>query len=288
MNTRFDERTVKITNAEGLQEYLGRGFRYFAKTHYKVWNEDFLDEDTGEVVSVERSAALFYKGRTVTADETSTILFHLQTGDLKEIWLSNQSRIGAVIVDGWANQLWVVKLCEHLGKTRQKILTHAASAEKAIAIIRDWVELNHTLHYEVISVKNFNTCIVIDDLQPATPTDESQEGTEEAADVQPMEDQQPTGAKRYYKITVRIAYGKGGEDNERSEECPFVVSARDMEEANEKINKYLSERVAREISENGESELEGYKLTTLDGSPISCNIIIPNEFSEAYNPKKKD
>ena len=61
-----------------------------------------------------------------------------------------------------------------------------------------------------------------------------------------------------------------------------------MEEANEKINKYLSERVVREISEKGESELEGYKLTTLDGSPISCNIIIPNEFSEAYAPKKKD
>lgn len=53
MNTRFDERTVKVTDAYGLQECIGRGFKYFAKTHYKVWNEDFLDNDTGEIVSVE-------------------------------------------------------------------------------------------------------------------------------------------------------------------------------------------------------------------------------------------
>lgn len=286
MNTRFDERTVKVTDAEGLQEYLGRGFQYFAKTHYKVWNEDFLDQDTGEIVSVERTLALYQKGRMITADETSTILFHLQTGDLKEIWLSNQSRMGAVIVDGWANQLWVVKLCEVHGKTRQKILTHAASAEKAIAIVRDWVELNHSIHYEVASVKNFDTCIIIDDVQP--PADEGEE-TEQQEVSQPIEDQPPTGAKRYYKTTVRISYGqKHGDENEYNQEWPFIVSARDMEETNEKINKYLTERVAKEIAEDGKSDLEGYKLTTIDGSPISCNIIIPNEFSEAYAPKPKN
>lgn len=286
MNTRFDERTVKVTDAYGLQECIGRGFKYFAKTHYKVWNEDFLDNDTGEIVSVERTSVLYQKGRQITADKTSTILFHLQTGDLKEIWLSNQSRMGDVIVDGWANQLWVVKLCEVHGKTRQKILTHAASAEKAIAIVRDWVELYHSIPYEVVSVKNFDTCIIIDDVQP--PADEGKE-TEQQEIPQPIEDQPPTGAKRYYKTTVRISYGqKHSDENEYNQELTFIVSARDMEETNEKINKDLTERVAKEIAEDGKSDLEGYKLTTIDGSPISCNIIIPNEFSEAYAPKPKN
>ena len=286
METRKDERTVKISNGDELAEYIKQGYKYFAKTHYKKWNEDFVDKDTGEVVSVERSSALFQQGRELTPDVTSRVLFHIQTGDLKEVELSTQSRMGRVILDGWEKQLWQVKLGEHLGKKKLKIITHAGSAEKAVEIIRDFIELHQTMFFEVLTVKSFASSIIIEDYsQDMKPqADVEIEKAQHSEDTEQEKD--PTaGANHYYKMNIRVCYGEA--KTLISQEWPFVVNARDVEEANVKINKYLSARVAQEIAEKGHSDMDGYKTTTLDAQPISCDMIVPVEFSDAYTAKQE-
>ena len=71
---------VKVTK-KSMKELVGK--RLAARV-LKSWNEDFVDEDTGEVVSIERNEVIMERETEITADNvadiidsgTSTILVH--------------------------------------------------------------------------------------------------------------------------------------------------------------------------------------------------------------------
>lgn len=64
--------------------------KYLAKPVKKTWTEDFIDEDTGENVSLERSEILFPAGRLIDQDLLVKINFALQCGDIKSVWVSER------------------------------------------------------------------------------------------------------------------------------------------------------------------------------------------------------
>ena len=64
--------------------------KYLAKPVVKKWTEDFIDEDTKEIVSVERSEILFRAGRFIDQDLLAKINFALQCGDIKSVWVSER------------------------------------------------------------------------------------------------------------------------------------------------------------------------------------------------------
>lgn len=64
--------------------------KYLAKRVVKTWTEDFIDEDTGEPVSIERSEILFSPGRLIDQDLLAKINFALQCGDIKSVWVSER------------------------------------------------------------------------------------------------------------------------------------------------------------------------------------------------------
>lgn len=64
--------------------------KYLAKPVKKTWTEDFIDEDTGENVSLERSEILFRAGRFIDQDLLAKINFALQCGDIKSVWVSER------------------------------------------------------------------------------------------------------------------------------------------------------------------------------------------------------
>ena len=58
-------------NAENLQNCVGREL---AARVLKTWNEDFVDEDTGEVVYIERNETIFERGTKITEENIPSIL----------------------------------------------------------------------------------------------------------------------------------------------------------------------------------------------------------------------
>lgn len=64
--------------------------KYLAKPVVKKWTEDFIDEDTKEIVSTERSEILFPAGRLIDQDLLVKINFALQCGDIKSVWVSER------------------------------------------------------------------------------------------------------------------------------------------------------------------------------------------------------
>lgn len=60
---------------------------------HKTWKEDFLDEDTGTVVQIDRNSLLFTRGTVITQDVLAKIRFHMDAGEIKEVEVSNQQRV---------------------------------------------------------------------------------------------------------------------------------------------------------------------------------------------------
>ena len=66
---------------------------YLAKRVLKTWIEDFVDEDTGETVSIERNEILFERGDLIDQDRLAQIRFSMEADGIIEVEVSNQKRI---------------------------------------------------------------------------------------------------------------------------------------------------------------------------------------------------
>ena len=66
------------------KEMLGK---YMPKYAVKTWTEDFRDEDTGEVVSIERNQIVVERGY-ISQEELAEIQFAIQAGDIADVEVS--------------------------------------------------------------------------------------------------------------------------------------------------------------------------------------------------------
>ena len=63
------------------KEMLGK---YLPDNVMKKWMEDFTDEDTGDVVSIERSEVIVNRGY-ISQDVLQQIMFAIQAGDIEDV-----------------------------------------------------------------------------------------------------------------------------------------------------------------------------------------------------------
>ena len=65
---------------------------YLAKRVLKTWEESFIDEDTGETVTIERNEILFDRGTLIDQDILAKIRFSMEADGIKEVEVSNHNR----------------------------------------------------------------------------------------------------------------------------------------------------------------------------------------------------
>mgnify|MGYP000597140856 CR=1 FL=1 len=58
---------------------------YLAKRVLKTWEESFIDEDTGETVTIERNEILFDRGTLIDQDTLAKIRFSMEADGIKEV-----------------------------------------------------------------------------------------------------------------------------------------------------------------------------------------------------------
>jgi hypothetical protein len=66
------------------KEMLGK---YMPRHAVKTWTEDFRDEDTGEVVSIERNQIVVERGY-ISQEKLAEIQFAIQAGDIEDVEVS--------------------------------------------------------------------------------------------------------------------------------------------------------------------------------------------------------
>lgn len=255
--------------------------RFLAKNVYKTWTEDFIDESTGEIVSINRNELLFNAGDYIDQNLLVRIRFSMQADDVKEVEVTNQRRM--------AHEAEYTFLRPYMAKVIIKdkncnIMLHATEIRQVMDILTDYVELNYNGWFEILQVKRFDIGTVIEDklveLKQDNPAD-TEQGTE-STDT-PEESRQ----KKYYQIAARISI----DGEELPDTQTVIVHTFTADRAMMLINAYLktrehekAEKIRQDINPD---YIEQEIIASIEESKIiSISAYIPREFSEAYNGKE--
>ena len=112
--------------------------RFITKRVLRTWMEDYIDKDTCETASIERSEILFEKGTYITPDILTQINFWMEAGAIKEIEVSNQRRMSFEFPN---SSLFPYKGSIKIGDRKRTYLLYATSVQNALLILADYVEL---------------------------------------------------------------------------------------------------------------------------------------------------
>jgi len=255
IETRLDEVRFKTSN---IREMLGK---YLAIDVLKTWIEDLVDNDTHEVVSIERNEILFKRGTLLDVDKITEIQFFQGTGDINEVEVSNQQRMAKLVyMSGLVP--WSVSI--QSGKSKKRFLLYANSVQMAIDVIKDFVELNFDEPFFIMNVRNFTDCIII-------PDEETDEEIAEDLDNEEMDVE-----RKFYQIDVCVKTDNGQYTQS------FVIREKDVDSSMLKINEWLHTQMKERAEKRNQPEIEVFDTAIEKAIAITCTATIEKEFSLAY------
>lgn len=243
LDTRHQENKFFATT---LEEMKGM---YTAKRLLRSWFEDFIDEDTGETVPIERHEIILNMGVLLDDYALQVVHFHLSSGDIKEVEVSDQKREG-IFSENYSTSTWCVT-ATILGK-KKNIYLYANSVFVALEIATDFIEQQYVGHFGIIGVKELNAAILITNIS-----------------------QETDGELKFHNIEVEI------EKDEHSYCNVFIVKALNAENGKALIEAFLKNKF---LSENEDDE---FQLILLSAKVIPCEAVIDTAFSSKYLEEQK-
>lgn len=237
METKFNE---VVTRTSVLEEMAGK---YFAERVLRTWDEDFVDEDTGNVVTIQRNEILFNRGIAIDNDVLTQVNFYLQSGDIKDVLVSNQKRTGIAVKS--SASVYCVTILN--GNKKRNYYLYANSVELALKILNDFLEQKVEGGFSFISAKE----IGYSNLIPLAEDDDLE--------------------KDFYKVEVDISY----EEDDPFQQV-YILQANDAEEAKETIVRFISLKMQEE------NRVRPFETTIVSARTIPCNTIVDYHFVKEY------
>lgn len=283
------------------QRMLGK---WVARRALKTWTEDFIDEDTGEKVSVERNEILLERGTYISQDVLCSINFMMQEGSLKEVEVSNQNRQGVLLEN---RSLFPYKAVAKIDGKRKTFLLYANSIANALVIMVDYIELNYKGGFEITDIKEMDYCVVIIDrlksaearkyeldvayLKGEIPMESFVEATcDNISNGNPDADEQNEDkkeTKKFYQIGAHVVL-HDDKEGDIEEDHTFIVQTVSAVRANMLIEKWLRDQQDERFKESlkhPERTFVKYQINSFieESKIIPIGCFIPVDFSNAYN-----
>ena len=276
-----EQRYITSDPAKMLNMYLAKGV-------YKTWNEDFIDEDTQETITIERNELLFTCGTLIDQDTLAKIRFSMEADGIKEVEVSNQKRMA---FENENKCLYPYIAQAQIGDKKYKFILYATGLENVIAILKDYIELNYQSGFTLTMAKEFDSCIIltdnlkerkVDSVSEAYLKDEiSSEEYLDAIDTEDTEKESKPSEKKFYQIETKVTF-----DDEEERTQTFVVHTFNVDRAMMLISHWLKnkeEEYEKQAKEKGyEYEKKDIHTSIESAKPIPVSRFIPKEFSMAY------
>lgn len=244
MQTIHTEETLRTKDLKKMRNM------YLAERLLRKWSEDFVDEDTGETVSIDRNELIFESGTFLGSDEIAQINFMLQSESIKDVLISNQQRACNVIKNHVS--VWVAQA--EINRKKKNIYLYSDSIEVAKAIVEDFVSQKYSGVFSIKSIKETKFCNLL--------SDEMEEEIDDNVNEEDLD---------YYKIEVSIT----NEDYESYNQT-FILKSTDAEKAKETIIKYLT---FKRLEDNDKS---AFDVVIIAAKTITCEDVIDYEFSKEH------
>lgn len=219
---------------------------YLAKRVLKTWEESFIDEDTGETVTIERNEILFDRGTLIGQDTLAKIRFSMEADGIKEVEVSNQKRMA---FENENKCLYPYIAQAQVGDKKYKFLLYATGLENVIAILKDYIELNYQSGFTLTMAKEFDSCIILTDNLKERKVDSASEAylkdeisSEEyldAIDTEDTEEETKPNEKKFYQIETKVTF-----DDEEERTQTFVVHTFNVDRAMMLISHWLKNKEA--------------------------------------------
>lgn len=262
---------------------------YLAKRVLKTWEESFIDEDTGETVTIERNEILFDRGTLIGQDTLAKIRFSMEADGIKEVEVSNQKRMA---FENGNKCLYPYIAQAQVGDKKYKFLLYATGLENVIAILKDYIELNYQSGFTLTMAKEFDSCIILTDNQKERKVDNAYEAylkkeisAEEYLDAMDSEETEgeelKPNEKKFYQIETKVTF-----DDEEERTQTFVVHTFNVDRAMMLISHWLKNKETeyeKQAKEKGHVyEKKDIHTSIESAKPIPVGRFIPKEFSMAY------
>jgi len=253
--------------------------KYLSKKVLKTWTEDFIDEDTGETVSIERNEILFERGTFIDQDLLVKIRFYMEAGDIKEVEVSNQKRIA---FEQESNYLHPYIAQAEIKDKKHKFLFYSSTLDAAMLILKDYIELNYSFAFTLTMIKEFDTCIILTDSLKERKIDTLALDFEENKNLSFEEEhEEKPDEKKFYQIETKITFSEDGEYF-----YTFVVHTFNVDRAMMIITDYFNKKQdeKEEEAKKHRREFERQEIHAMVevAKPIPIGRFIPKEFSMAY------
>ena len=207
---------------------------YLAKRVLKTWTEDFVDESTGEVVSIERNEVLFERGTLIDQDVLTQIRFSMEADGIKEVEVSNQKRMA---FENENKCLYPYIAQAQIDDKKYKFLLYATGLENVIAILKDYIELNYQSGFTLTMAKEFDSCIILtDNLKERKIDNVSEEYLDETNSESSDEETKPN-EKKFYQIETKVTF-----DDEEERTQTFVVHTFNVDRAMMLITNWIKHK----------------------------------------------
>lgn len=246
MKTKHTEYRHSTSNVEEMQ------LMYLAERLVRTWNEDFTDEDTGEVVSISRHEVILNKGTFLDSNAITEIMFFLSSGDIKEVVVSDTKR-SCLLLDERPT-LYTASL--ELNTKKKTIYLYAKSIISAFEICQDYIEQSiNKGTFTIKGIKRLDYLTIIPDEEL-----DVEETFSENNDIYT------------YKANVEITEIEDG----FKQPSEFIVKGSNVEDIKKSILKFVTfNRLKNSI--NGQ-----FELSIVSAKIIPCDFIIEEKFSEEY------
>lgn len=271
--TRKDE--VRFRTSD-IRRIVGK---FLASNVLKTWNEDFIDESTGEVVTIERNEILFERGSYIDDDLAQQINFSIQAEEIKDVEVSNQRRLAA---PNQRTGLYPFKVSARIGKKRRTFILQAQDAAKAIEVATDYIELNFRNSFDITDIKLMDNVVILNDRLRKSV--EAKEGANEEG-AEPDNGEETRDDTKYYKVEAEVAISTENEEEPEKKPYDFIVRTKDVDTAKVVITAWINAKIKERTERDGD-ERKVIDLSILSASPFACNAIVDKAFCLAYREQE--
>ena len=245
--------------------------KYMPKHAVKTWTEDFIDEDTGETVSVERNQIVVGRGY-ISQEKLAEIQFAIQAGDIQDVEVSEEDVLDMTLYTPsyLTNFMVEISILSDAGSiTKNHFAVRAQTIPQAIQIAAEFGQMYRGFEgfIRATRVVTIDASIVPDD-HACIP-----EANRKPADER----------KDYFKVQVRREWV---EDMKlKKSDIYYIVAANDVGQAKERIALLLDIMKAEQEKKEGFKVEDDRRTTIRKAIPFEVDCIVPKEFSDLFYEK---